>query len=88
MANFSTGSNNSYFFLFEGVLYAKAWQDKTPSNQFKSFNQCVKERNFHIETGRIGKALLKPRMWAASMVLSDVYYHIVNILDNIEDNIG
>ena len=83
MANYSTGSNNSCCFLFEGVLYAKAWQDKMPSNNFKFFNRCVKEQKFHMETGRVGKVLLKLGMWAATMDLSDVYYHLGNILYNI-----
>ena len=74
-ANYRTGSNNSFWALFTDVLCARAWQDKTPGVQFKPFNQCVKKDDV--------KALLKPGMWAATVDLSDAYYHIGNILDNI-----
>ena len=54
-----------------------------PGDQFKPFNQFVKKPKFHMETGRDVKALLKPGMWAVTLDLSDAYYHIGNILDNI-----
>ena len=83
MANYSIGSNNSCCFLFKGVLYVKAWQDRMPSNQFDPFNRCVKEWKFHMGSGRFGNDLLKPGMWNATVDLSDAYYHIGNVLDNI-----
>ena len=36
-----------------------------------------------MEMVRDVKDLLKPGMWGATVDLSDAYYHIGNILDNI-----
>ena len=61
----------------------KPGKKKHPVINLKPFNQFVEKWKFHMETVRDVKALLKPEMWAATVDLSDAYYHIGNILDNI-----